>query len=163
LGVVDLGASERFVIADLPGLIEGASEGAGLGHKFLGHAERCAAIIHLIDITSDDPIESYRTIRRELENYDEDFEAKPEIIALTKCDSLEGDMIEFVAGEFETAIGQKPILISSVAQQGLKPLLSSVYQHVLTRRAGEEAARAEKLRQIAIERGEIEDVKGWSP
>ena len=163
LGVVNLGVSERFVIADLPGLIEGASEGAGLGHRFLGHAERCAAIIHLIDATSDDPIGSYTTIRNELETYDDDFKSKPEIIALSKCDAIDAETLDMVKTEFESAVGLTPFLISSVAQQGLKPLLSTVFQHVEKRRAAEEAVRDEKQRQIAIKRGEIEDTQGWSP
>ncbi len=163
LGVVSLGVGERFVIADLPGLIEGASEGAGLGHRFLGHAERCAAIIHLIDVTADDPIGNYRTIRNELESYDEDFKSKPEIIALSKCDAIDPETITAVKAEFEKETGQTPFLISSVAQQGLKPLLSAVYGHVETRRKDEEATKEAKRRKIAIERGEIEDTQGWSP
>ncbi|WP_409432086.1 GTPase ObgE [Litorimonas sp. RW-G-Af-16] len=163
LGVVSLGTADRFVIADLPGLIEGASEGAGLGHRFLGHAERCAAIVHLIDATSDDPIESYRTIRNELETYDDEFNDKPEIIALTKCDALDDDMIALVASEFEAAIDVKPFTISSVAQQGMTELIAAIYRHVEVRRAEEFKAREAKRRQIAIDSGEIEETKGWSP
>ena len=102
LGVVNLGSTERFVLADLPGLIEGASEGAGLGHRFLGHVERCAAILHLVDASADDPIGNYKTIRKELINYDGGIEEKPEIIVLTKCDALDKDTIELVQSELET-------------------------------------------------------------
>ena len=163
LGVVNLGSTERFVLADLPGLIEGASEGAGLGHRFLGHVERCAAILHLVDASADDPIGNYKTIRKELINYDGGIEEKPEIIVLTKCDALDKDTIELVQSELETECRQTPLLISSVAQQGLNPVLSAVFQHVKARRMKEEDARAEVLRKAAIKRGEIEDVKGWSP
>ena len=163
LGVVNLGSSERFVLADLPGLIEGASEGAGLGHRFLGHVERCAAILHLVDASAEDPIGNYKTIRKELIDYNGGIEEKPEIIVLTKCDALDKDTIELVQSELETECGQTPLLISSVAQQGLNPVLSAVFQHVQARRMNEENARSEALRKAAIKRGEIEDVKGWSP
>ena len=163
LGVVNLGSSERFVLADLPGLIEGASEGAGLGHRFLGHVERCAAILHLVDASAEDPISNYKTIRKELIDYNGGIEEKPEIIVLTKCDALDKDTIELVQSELKTECGQTPLLISSVAQQGLNPVLSAVFQHVQARRMNEENARSEALRKAAIKRGEIEDVKGWSP
>ena len=163
LGVVDLGAAERFVLADLPGLIEGASEGAGLGFQFLGHAERCAAVLHLVDATGDDPITDYKTIRNELITYDAKFENKPEIIVLSKCDALDAETIEFLQDELEAASGQRPHPISSVAQQGLQPVLFSIFNHVKARRADEEAAREAKRRKIAIANGEIEEVKGWSP
>jgi len=163
LGVVSMGTAERFVIADLPGLIEGAAEGAGLGHRFLGHAERCAAILHLVAGTGEDPVADYLTIRKELEDYDESFEGKPEVVAITKCDSIDADRIAELQDALEEACGQRPFPISSVAQQGLTPVLAALYKHVETRRAGEEAQREEKLRQAQIASGEIEDVKGWSP
>ncbi|MEP1231492.1 MAG: GTPase ObgE [Litorimonas sp.] len=163
LGVVNLGAAERFVLADLPGLIEGASEGAGLGFQFLGHAERCAAVLHLVDATSEDPIHDYKTIRNELITYDATFEAKPEIIVLSKCDAIDAQMAEFLQDELEAASGQHPHLISSVANQGLKPVLFSVFEYVKDRRAAEEAVRQKKHRDIAIARGDIEETKGWTP
>ncbi|WP_427451442.1 GTPase ObgE [Litorimonas sp. WD9-15] len=163
LGVVSMGAAERFVIADLPGLIEGAAEGAGLGHRFLGHAERCAAILHLVAGTSEDPVGDYLTIRKELEEYDESFEDKPEVIALSKCDALSADRIAELQDEMEAKCGQRPLPMSSVAQQGLTPVLAALYQHVEIRRADEEDERAEKRRLQAVASGEIEDVKGWTP
>ena len=158
-----MGTAERFVIADLPGLIEGAAEGAGLGHQFLGHAERCAAILHLVAGTSDDPVADYLAIRKELEEYDESFETKPEVVAISKCDALRAERIAELQDAMEAACGHRPFPISSVAQQGLKPVLASLYKHVEIRRAGEEAEREEKFRQAQIASGEIEDVKGWSP
>lgn len=149
LGVVDLGPAERFVLADLPGLIEGAAEGLGLGHRFLGHVERCAAIIHLVDATSDDPAESYRVIHGELEAYGEGLTDKPQIIALTKCETLDDESIRAAKEELEAACGQTVFLISSVARQGLRPLLSEVYQYVAKRRTAELAPEV------------IEE--GWSP
>src|SRR5690242_15929093 len=87
LGVVRVHDRE-FVLADLPGLIEGASEGAGLGHRFLGHLERCAVILHLIDGTEEDVVGAWRTIRRELERYGNGLAEKPEIIGLNKADAI---------------------------------------------------------------------------
>lgn len=163
LGVVSMGTADRFVIADLPGLIEGAAEGAGLGHRFLGHAERCAAILHLVSGTTDDPVEDYKTIRKELETYDESFEDKAEIVAISKCDALTEEQIAELQDALEAVCGQRPFPMSSVAQQGLKPVLAALYQHVETRRAGEASERAEKERLRAVAAGEIEDVTGWSP
>jgi GTP-binding protein len=163
LGVVELGTAERFVLADLPGLIEGASEGAGLGHRFLGHVERCAAVLHLVDASANDPIGNYQTIRKELIDYDGGIEDKPEIVVLTKCDALDGDTIDLVKSELETACGVTPLLISSVANQGLKPVLFQVYEHVKARRDKEEAAREEKIRLAAIAKGEIKETPGWQP
>lgn len=163
LGVVSLGTSERFVLADLPGLIEGASEGAGLGHRFLGHVERCAAILHLVDGTDENPGESYTTIRQELVNYGEDLEDKPEIVVMTKCDAMSEEAIVSAKDAIEAACGQTPLLISSVSQQGLKPVLSAVYSHVEKRRAGEQAAREAREHREAVARGEAEEVTGWQP
>src|SRR5512146_485079 len=89
LGVVRLGDDAEFVLADLPGLIEGASAGAGLGTRFLGHVERCAVILHLIDGTEDDVVGAYRTIRRELADYGFGLADKPEIVGLNKVDAID--------------------------------------------------------------------------
>ncbi|MGJ8564217.1 MAG: GTPase ObgE [Alphaproteobacteria bacterium] len=163
LGVVNLGAAERFVLADLPGLIEGASDGAGLGHRFLGHVERCAAIVHLVDGSTADPAADYTTIRQELINYGGGIEDKPEIVVMTKCDALGSDMIEAASSALSEACGQTPLLISSVSQTGLKPVLSAVYTHVQARRNIEKAATDERIRQAAIKRGEFEETTGWQP
>lgn len=164
LGVVNLGAVERFVLADLPGLIEGASEGAGLGHRFLGHVERCAAVLHLVDASTEDPGADYTVIRNELINYGGGIVDKPEIVVLTKCDAIDEETIAAAAKSVEAACGQTPLMISSVSQQGLKPVLFAVYKYVEKRRAEEAVVREERLRKIAIKRGELEeDTKGWSP
>ncbi len=163
LGVVNLGPTERFVIADLPGLIEGASDGAGLGHRFLGHVERCAAILHLVDGTSDTPGDDYTTIRQELINYGGGIEDKPEIVVMTKCDAMSEAAIAEAAKDLETACGEAPLLISSVSQTGLKPVLSSVFQFVQKRRLEEQAAADERERRAAVKRGEIEETTGWQP
>ena len=163
LGVVNLGPAERFVIADLPGLIEGASEGAGLGHRFLGHVERCAAILHLVDGTSEDPASDYTGIRQELINYDPKLEEKPEIVVLTKCDAMDEDAIKTAQATLAEASGQTPLLISSVTNQGLKPVLSAVYQYVEKRRGKEQAARDARETARAVAAGEVEETTGWQP
>ncbi len=165
LGVVNLGPSERFVLADLPGLIEGASEGIGLGHRFLGHVERCAAIVHLVDASSDDPAGDYRVIRQELLAYNGGIEDKPEIVVLTKCDALDAEMIENALAEVKAECGQTPLPISSVAKQGLNPVLTSVYKHVAVRRA-EELARIEAIKAAEARKHaglQEETPKGWQP
>ncbi len=91
LGVVDLSTQERFVLADIPGLIEGASEGAGIGTRFLGHVERTAVLVHLVDGTQEDVAGAYRTVRAELEAYGEGLEDKFELVALNKADALDAD------------------------------------------------------------------------
>ncbi len=134
LGMVDLSPSERFVIADIPGLIEGASEGAGLGTRFLGHVERSASLIHLIDGTQDDVVEAYRIIRGELEAYGEGLADKTEILALNKIDALTPEAREEKAAALETVAGRRPMLVSGVSGEGVTELLRAAWAEVkLTR------------------------------
>ena len=133
LGVVDLSTSERFVLADVPGLIEGASEGAGLGTRFLGHLERTAALIHLVDATADDPVEAWRTIRHELEAYAEGLEDKLELLALNKVDALTPEDRAAKAALLEAAAGVRPALISGVSGEGVRDLLRAAFQQVKAR------------------------------
>jgi GTP-binding protein len=126
LGVVRIGNTQEFVIADIPGLIEGASDGQGLGTRFLGHVERTAALLHLVDCTQDNPHEAYQTIRNELAKYDSDLNEKEEIIALTKSDALGDELAEHVRQEFEQKTGKSTFLISSVARQGTDDVLNHI-------------------------------------
>ena len=136
LGVVDLDGGEGFVIADIPGLIEGASEGIGLGHEFLKHIERTKVIIHLVDAASTegrDPIEDIRTINHELSSYNEEIAKKPQIIAANKIDALYGEegeaVIQKIKDEFEPE-GVKVFPISAVSGKGLKELLYYVNEEL---------------------------------
>jgi len=155
LGMVDLSPTERFVIADIPGLIEGASEGAGLGTRFLGHVERTGCLIHLIDGTQDDVAEAYRVIRGELEAYGEGLAEKPEVLALNKIDALTEELREEKAAELEAAAGKRPMLVSGVSGEGVPELLRAAWAEV--RRQRGEAAPVEGEETV------IETPGGWAP
>jgi GTP-binding protein len=130
LGVVDLSTQERFVLADIPGLIEGASEGAGLGVRFLGHVERCAVLIHLVDGTQANVADAYRQVRTELAAYGEGLAEKPEIVALNKADALSRDDRLDLITELGTAAGKAPLVVSGVSGEGVKELLRSAWAMV---------------------------------
>ena len=134
LGVVDLSSGERFVLADIPGLIEGASEGAGLGMRFLGHVERTAVLIHLVDATQDDVAGAWRTVRQELAAYGEGLADKPEILALNKADALDEAGRAEKAKALEAAAGVRPKLVSGVSGEGVTELLRAAYALVRERR-----------------------------
>ena len=147
LGVVDLSTNERFVIADVPGLIAGASEGAGLGVRFLGHLERTAVLIHLIDATADNPVSAWRTIRRELQAYGEGLDEKDEFIVLNKIDALDPAERKKKAAAMKRACGRAPFLISAVSGEGVKAVLRAAHGKILQRdRPHEDAAPAEAWR-----------------
>lgn len=129
LGVVSVGDAE-FVLADIPGLIEGAAQGKGLGLKFLGHVERCGVLLHLIDGTAEDVVESYRTVRAELEAYDEELAAKPEIVALNKCDSLKPAEIKKKLAALKKVTKNPIHTISAAARTDLQPLLVTMLQTI---------------------------------
>ncbi|MDQ2860165.1 MAG: GTPase ObgE [Pseudomonadota bacterium] len=143
LGVVDLSGNERFVMADVPGLIEGASEGAGLGIRFLGHIERTAVLIHMVDATGEDPVADWAAVRAELAAYGEGLSEKPELIALNKIDALDDAARAEMATTMATASGAKPHLISAVSGEGVRDLLRAAHARVRERDqpgAGGEAA-----------------------
>jgi GTPase len=142
LGVVDLSPNERFVVADIPGLIEGAAEGAGLGVRFLGHLERCAALIHLIDATSEDVAADWRTVRGELAAYGGGLDEKLELVALSKVDALDEATRSEKAAVLATAIGAPPRLVSAVSGEGVTPLLRAAFAAVRGERAPDAAPEA---------------------
>ncbi len=141
LGMVDLSLGERFILADIPGLIEGAHEGAGIGTRFLGHVERTAVLIHLVDGTQEDVAGAWRTVRHELEAYGEGLEDKPELLALNKIDALDEDTIAAKAAELEAAAGVKARRVSGFAKIGVTELLREAYA-LVQQRKGEAAAEA---------------------
>lgn len=122
LGVVKI-ADKDFVLADIPGLIEGAHEGHGLGDRFLGHVERTAVLLHLIDCTQDDPLQAYETIRNELKEYGEGLAEKEEIIAINKVDALGDELAQDVAKSLEKSVGKKVHTVSAVSGQGVDQIL----------------------------------------
>jgi GTPase len=134
LGVVRVHDRE-FVIADLPGLIEGASEGAGLGHRFLGHVERCAVILHLVDATEEDVVRNYRTIRRELEAYGHGLAEKPEIIGLNKADAVPEDELAKKRQKLKRA-GKRPVLtLSAATGKGVSEAMAALLKVIDEERA----------------------------
>jgi GTP-binding protein len=130
LGVVDLSAQERFVLADIPGLIEGASEGAGLGTRFLGHVERCAVLVHLVDGTQDNVAEAYRTVRDELEAYGHGLAEKAEIVALNKVDALDAELRALQVEALAEACGAQPMIVSGVSGEGVVEVLRAAFGKV---------------------------------
>jgi GTP-binding protein len=134
LGVVYVGdgtsggaGGGEFVLADIPGLIEGASEGAGLGARFLGHVERCRVLVHLIDGTINDVADAYRTVRAEVEAYGGGLAEKPELVALNKSDALTGDDKAEKQEQLAQVSGGDVAVISGVSGDGLNTLMAVLY------------------------------------
>jgi GTP-binding protein len=147
LGVVRHKGRE-FVLADIPGLIEGAAEGAGIGDRFLGHVERTRLLLHLVDGSAEDPIEGWRVVRGELEEYGAGLDGKTEVVGLTKADLLDDKQRAKVARVLEKASGAKVFPISAPLEEGLGPLLDAIIQ-----RLGDAAEEVE----------EFADERPWSP
>jgi GTP-binding protein len=148
LGVVRHKGRE-FVIADIPGLIEGAAEGAGIGDRFLGHVERTRLLLHLVDASSEDPIESWRIVRGELLGYGAGLGDKPEIIALSKADLVDDKQRSRIVKALEKATGEPVFPISAPLEEGVEPLLDTVIE-----RLGAAAAEAHEAEA---------EVGSWSP
>ena len=129
LGVVQAGDHD-FVLADIPGLIEGAHEGAGLGDRFLGHVERCRVLLHLVDATEDDVAEAYRTVRREIKAYGVGLASKKEIVALSKCDALDAAAIAAKADALKKVARKKPLVLSAVSGLGMKEALYALSREI---------------------------------
>ncbi|MEM1140729.1 MAG: GTPase ObgE [Pseudomonadota bacterium] len=150
LGTV-LSDGDAFVIADVPGLIEGAHQGAGIGTRFLGHIERCGVLVHLVDGTGEDVAEAYRTVRREIERYDAALARKPELVVLNKCDALGPSERDTRRDALEAVCGQSVYCMSGVSGEGVPAVLRATRQ-------GVEAFRAES----ALERAPGSH-KRWEP
>ncbi|MDE1896278.1 MAG: GTPase ObgE [Rhodospirillales bacterium] len=135
LGVVRLNMSEEFVLADIPGLIEGAHEGTGLGDRFLGHVERCAVLLHLIDGAAGSVVDAWRTIRAELEAYEGGLAEKPEIIVLNKTDAMTPRELSSRKAALAKASGAKIMTISAVTGEGVKEVLRTLQDIINTAKA----------------------------
>ena len=141
----------EMVLADIPGLIEGAHEGVGLGDRFLKHVERCAAFLHIIDATVDDVVNEYQVIRRELDLYNADLAAKPEVIVLNKTDALTEEEIASKVEALHQVTGKKIFVMSAAAHQGIWECLREVNQFI---------TRQRKQQSLITEQ---EEKKTWSP
>ncbi len=143
LGVVRAGDVD-FVLADIPGLIEGAHEGSGIGDRFLGHVERCRAILHLIDVTNEDVVADYATIRGELKAYGAGLDEKLEIVALTKCDAVSEEFHQQAAGALLQAHGVEAHRISAVTGLGMDDILFAIARAIGTAKKDEKKAACEE-------------------
>ena len=141
LGVVRIDTTD-FVLADLPGLIEGAHEGVGLGDKFLGHAERCNAILHLIDGTESEIAKAYKTIRGEIEAYGQGLENKPEILVLNKVDAIPKEALAKKRAALKKASGRDVMVMSGVSGEGVEEVLRALAKEIAKRRAEDKKAGA---------------------
>lgn len=129
LGVVRAGERD-FVLADIPGLIEGAHEGAGLGTRFLGHVERTKVLLHLVDVTSEDVAGDYKTVRRELKAYGAGLDKRKELVALSKCDAIDEATLKERCATLQKAARKKPLVLSAVSGLGLKEALFALSREV---------------------------------
>ncbi|MFK7902261.1 MAG: GTPase ObgE [Nitratireductor sp.] len=150
LGVASMDGKE-FVIADIPGLIEGAHEGVGIGDRFLGHVERCRVLLHIVSSANEDIALAYKTVRTELEAYDEELGSKKEIVALSQVDILTDEARKEKIEELEQACGQKVMLLSSVSREGVDDVLRALQREIKSANdtQNQEDASAEET--------------GWSP
>ncbi|CAA2136689.1 GTPase ObgE [Hyphomicrobium sp. ghe19] len=142
LGVVRAGDVD-FVLADIPGLIEGAHDGAGLGDRFLSHVERCRVLLHLVDVTSEDVAADYKTIRRELKAYGNGIEKKKEIVALSKCDAVDEAILLERRDILKKASRKTPLILSAVSGKGVKEALYAITREISRADTAEEDADAE--------------------
>ncbi len=129
----------EFVLADIPGLIEGAHEGVGLGDRFLGHLERCRVLLHLVDGAGEDAGKAYQTVRSELAAYGHDLADKPEVVALNKADALSADEIKQQMARLKRAAKKTPLVVSAVSGDGVPEVLRALLDVIeqARRNAGE--------------------------
>jgi GTP-binding protein len=144
LGVVDVDGRE-FVLADIPGLIEGAHEGVGLGDRFLGHVERCRVLLHLVDGMGGHADEAYKTVRAELSAYGEGLDEKPEVVALTKSDAMSAEEIKQQVARLKRAAKKMPLVVSAVSGEGVKEVLRTLLKIIEQARRGTDAPPAPRV------------------
>jgi len=140
LGVVRTDARE-FVLADIPGLIEGAHQGAGLGDRFLGHVERCGALLHLVDATGEDAGKAWKAVRAEIKAYGNKLEKKPEIVALSKVDAVTPKALAAQKAKLRRACRKEPFVVSAHSGKGVKEVLRALYAFVEKRNAKAEKSQ----------------------
>jgi GTPase len=158
---VMLGPDTRFVLADIPGLIEGAADGAGLGTRFLGHVERCAALLHLVDGTEEDVVEAYQTVRNELEAYGGDLSDKAEVVALNKIDALSDEEVLAKRAALSKAVGRTVLAISGVSGNGVRGALGLLWREVAKSRGIISPDLNDTLDYVTPTKGDEDD--GWAP
>jgi GTP-binding protein len=124
----------EIVIADLPGLIEGAHEGRGLGHRFLGHVERCGALLHLVDATGEDAGKAWKTVRKEIKAYGNKLDKKPEIVALSKADAVSAKDLAAQKAKLKRASKKEPLVLSAHTGKGVKEVLRALFKLVETKK-----------------------------
>jgi GTP-binding protein len=136
LGVVSIDTA-AFVLADIPGLIEGAHDGVGIGDRFLGHIERCAILLHLVDATTEDPVDDYKTVRHELDSYGNGLEEKREIIALNKSDAVSVERLNELQEAFAEVTGTQPLILSAATGNGVREAMATLLQVITKTRKKE--------------------------
>lgn len=139
LGVATIDGNE-FIIADIPGLIEGAHEGVGIGDRFLGHVERTRVLLHLVSAQEEDVAKAYKTVKHELEAYGGGLEDKPEIVALSQIDVLDEDELKVKAKALAKACGEQPLLLSAATSKGMTEALRALRTVIVAAKSGEETA-----------------------
>ncbi len=157
LGVVNAGGRE-FVLADIPGLIEGAHEGAGLGDRFLGHVERCRVLLHLVDATSEHAGKAYKTVRGELEAYAGDLADKIEIVALNKIDAVTPEDLKKQRDRLKRAAKKTPLLLSGVTGEGVAEVLRALVAAIAEAPVSDKAKKADEAANASAA-----DAAPWSP
>ena len=162
LGVADID-EDSLLIADIPGLIEGAAEGKGLGDAFLRHVERTAVLLHLVDAYSNDVATDYRTIMHELAAYSPDLPARPQVVALTKIEGLDKELVQMQFTALQKVIlPETPLFaISASAHQGLGEVLRTLRDLVAASRVVQPAAEPEQDMPIVIELSKAAQQKAW--
>jgi len=140
----------EFVMADIPGLVEGAAEGAGIGDRFLGHVERCRALLHLVDAEGEDPVEAWKVVRGELDAYGAGLEDKPELLVLSRTDTVEPKQLAKLKKKLAKAAGTEPLLVSAMSGEGVDAVIEALFDLI------GDAAKAEAESQPGPE-------ASWSP
>ncbi len=137
--------NREFVLADIPGLIEGAAEGAGIGDRFLGHVERCKLLLHLVDAAGEDPAEAYAVVRGELDAYGAGLANKPEVVALSRSDLVDAEALQEARSALAEVCGEEPLVLSAATGEGVEAVLDLITERLGTPEREREGAPSEKV------------------